>query len=869
MDKTRWDRRDFLRLSGQAVGAVGLGGAYDAFAADGLNQVPCGSHPATVAKFNGIYAGDRLNQIAFPMGGIGAGMICLEGTGALSKLSLRNEPDLMNAPGFFAALSLNRRRDAAAGNAANLAKVIEGPVPRRKAFPEFSVDYYVKVRSMWGLPRFRSATFEAAFPFGVVTLRDDEFPVDARITGWSPFEPGDEDSASLPVAAVEYEFTNRAASTIDAVFSFNVENFIADAVGRIRPLTRGFVIDTEIGEKPWTKGGFAISVDDPSVKVNHSWSRGAWLDVVEGTCIERPPAEGDARASGASLFVPLSLVPGESKTVVVRFAWYVAGSNLNLPGGRADDKWMWDHATRVLEAGKEYYSPWYAGKFADAEQVMDHWSNRYQDLRERSRKFSDALHNSTVPREIIEAVAANLAILKSPTVLRQQDGRLWGWEGSAETFGSWEGSCTHVWNYAQAVAHLFPGLERTLRETEFGPNQNADGHQDFRSAIPIRSTPHNFLAAVDGQLGGVMKAYRDWRISGDTQWIRRLWPRIRESLDYCIRTWDPRHRGWIEEPAHNTYDIEFWGPNGMATSFYLGALQAAVLIGKALHNPVDDYASLLRTGVRRMEAELFNGEFFIQKVQWQGLNAKFPEDTQKGLGGKRTFTAEELEIAAREGPAAQYGSGCLSDGVLGVWLAWACGLMQLPLDPSKVGSHLRSVYRYNFKPNLATFASPVTALRASFALGDEGGTVLCSWPHDNAPTMPFAYATEVWTGVEYQVASHLISMGEVQSGLDIVRACRRRYDGTRRNPFNEIEAGHWYARAMSSYALLQAYSGARFDAVDKILYLKPAVAGDFRCFLSTATGFGTVGVRNGQPFVEVAAGAIPYTKIDYMPVEPA
>jgi hypothetical protein len=125
------------------------------------------------------------------------------------------------------------------------------------------------------------------------------------------------------------------------------------------------------------------------------------------------------------------------------------------------------------------------------------------------------------------------------------------------------------------------------------------------------------------------------------------------------------------------------------------------------------------------------------------------------------------------------------------------------------------------------------------------------------------YADEVWTGVEYQVASHLIALGKTEEGLEIVRACRRRYDGRVRNPFDEIEAGHWYARAMSSYALLQAFSGARFDAVERILYLRPAIKGDFCCFLSTASGFGTVGVKSGKPFVEVVFGQIPYREIKY------
>src|SRR5438552_2867718 len=108
-------------------------------------------------------------------------------------------------------------------------------------------------------------------------------------------------------------------------------------------------------------------------------------------------------------------------------------------------------------------------------------------------------------------------------------------------------------------------------------------------------------------------------------------------------------------------------------------------------------------------------------------------------------------------------------------------------------------------------------------------------------------------------------MGLVKEGLEIVRTCRARYDGRVRNPFDEYECGHWYARAMSSYTLLWALTGARYDAVEKTLYLKPAIKGDFRAFLSTSSGYGTVGVKEGRPFLEVAAGKIPYVKIAYTP----
>ena len=171
------------------------------------------------------------------------------------------------------------------------------------------------------------------------------------------------------------------------------------------------------------------------------------------------------------------------------------------------------------------YEPWYAGRFSDLNEVIEYWTNNYRELKKKSELFRDAFYNSSLAPEVMEAVAANLTILKSPTVLRQSDGRLWAWEGCGDNEGSCHGSCTHVWNYAQALPHLFPELERTLRETEFNVSQNTEGHQNFRVSLPISEPPHNFYSAADGQLGGIMKVYREWRISGNTDWMKALFPR--------------------------------------------------------------------------------------------------------------------------------------------------------------------------------------------------------------------------------------------------------------------------------------------------------------------------------------------------------
>jgi hypothetical protein len=213
----------------------------------------------------------------------------------------------------------------------------------------------------------------------------------------------------------------------------------------------------------------------------------------------------------------------------------------------------------------------------------------------------------------------------------------------------------------------------------------------------------------------------------------------------------------------------------------------------------------------------------------------------------------------KEGPKYQYGAGCLSDGVLGDWMALVCGVGQVS-DAKKIASHLKAVHKYNLRRDLTAHANPQ---RPSYACGDEGGLLICTWPKGGKLALPFVYSDEVWTGIEYQVASHLMLMGHVDEGLDIVRVCRDRYDGRTRNPFNEYECGHWYARAMSSYGLLQGLSGARYDAVEKVLYVQPRVKGEFRCFLSTATGYGTVGVKRGKAFFQPAKGEVEIREIRY------
>src|SRR4029079_10209898 len=130
---------------------------------------------------------------------------------------------------------------------------------------------------------------------------------------------------------------------------------------------------------------------------------------------------------------------------------------------------------------------------------------------------------------------------------------------------------------------------------------------------------------------------------------------------------------------------EFWGADGMHCSFYLGALHAITLMGKFLNKEVSQYEELADCGKKMMETELYDGEYFIQQINYTGLNAENPT-TIKSMVGE--YSKEAKELLEKEGPKYQYGKGCLSDGVLGAWIARMCGL-QDNIDPAKLKSHLK------------------------------------------------------------------------------------------------------------------------------------------------------------------------------------
>ena len=489
---------------------------------------------------------------------------------------------------------------------------------------------------------------------------------------------------------------------------------------------------------------------------------------------------------------------------------------------------------------------------------------RWDQLEQASLIFRDSLFGSSTPVEIIDAVAGTLGVLRSATLIRLENGELWGWEGQHIREGSCEGSCTHVWNYQQALAYLFPAVERTLRETEFTYNQLPDGGLTFRQRLPLGSGFDVIGPCADGHFGAAIKAYREWKNSGDDAWLKRYWPNIKKAMEYAwspdnVDRWDPDQTGVLWGRQHHTLDMELFGPNSWLTSMYIAALKATAIMAEAMGDPAFAKlcASLAAKGGAYVDANLFNGRYYAQKLALDDKAALIPFDQGRKAGVLRDSFMEAYWSNEYSEIKYQIGGGCLTDQILGQWHADLAGLGDL-FAPANIETALRSAFKENFLPSLRDHFNPCRV----YAYEDEAGLLVCTWPEGSQkPATPVPYAEEVWTGLEYMFASHLIQRGLVEEGLTIVRAARARHDGSRRNPWNDIECGSYYARSLSSYALVNAYIGLSFDQRRGEIGFKPAKPGAATYFWSAGRGWGEISFAGRGATLIVKGGELTLSRL--------
>jgi non-lysosomal glucosylceramidase len=787
------------------------------------------------------YTGESLRNIFYPLGGIGTGNILLGGRGNILEFEIFGGTQRDELPPYMTFFSIWFREKGKEPGAMIL---------ERQHLDDFTNGFGVPRQQLSGVPRFEEATWSGAPPVVGIELKDQRVPLQIRLECFNPLIPLDADASSLPLGEFTWVLSNPGDKPVAFSLSLNIANPFKNLNYRSRkpayPVQNsafsmegagGIFMENLIEPGDPDYGNMAIATSYEKAVIHTGLTSEGWWDdahILWGGFSEsgtlspqvEPILNEGYREVVATLLVQGTLEPGEQADIPYYFTWYVPN--------------------RVLEATQAFGTEeiqgyqtrnYYAANYADAKDVLRRYLGERDRLRQLSDTFGMRVLETTVPVPVRDAALSNLAVLKSNLLSRMENGDVHGYEGMGPGFGCCPGNCTHVWNYAQTMASLFPSLERNIRETAFLTQTFKSGYQCFRTTFPIGE--HHFRnVAADGQMGNIMRLYREWKFSGDDVWLTSLWPAVKRSLEYAwtgsrpesregewtryFTPWDPERAGVITGLQHNTYDVNFYGPNMLTGGLYLGALKASSEMAAHLGDPrAEEYLEVYRKGRAAYDSLLWNGSWYEQLME----------------EGHDKY---------------QYGKGCLSDQLLGQYLAFNNGLGYI-IDEEKVKKCLGSIYQHNFIRDFSTYHN----VQRVYALNHEGGVVLCSWPDGNRDQIPFPYADEVWTGVEYQVAASLIWAGMADEGLEIVEAVRNRYAGYNRNPYAEIESGFYYARALSSWSVLLALSGFGYDGTAHAISFAPAINRErFSTFWSCGTGWGNFRQIPSEAILELDYGSL-------------
>ena len=790
------------------------------------------------------YDKEHLFRIALPIGGIGTGTVSLGGRGELCDWELMNVPAKgystvtpgNNAP--FFSIYVKAEKDIATTT------LLAGSI-----YEHEYLHYEGRPVDHHGMPRFANALFKAAYPFGQVELSDEKLPVRVNIKGFNPLVPGDADASGLPIMVLNYAVTNTGNSPLEVSVCGSMRNFIGKDGSLYKVNSKGDYVPlgakknrNQYRENEILKGIYMYSegVDtldtawgnmtlstyrEGDVTYRTSSKSLNWENAIlnfwddfssDGELIELPKSKDDDPM--ASLAVKKGIAPGMTEDFTFFLTW-------NFPNRKA-----W--AKSVVG---NYYSVRYSNSWETAELAIP----RLPQLEERTLRFVRALLSSSYPEEVKEAALFNLSVLRSQTVFRLPSGHLMGWEGVMDRYGSCHGSCTHVWNYEVVTPYLFGELARSMRDVEFNYAMNDKGVVNFRTALPLSEACKRNISAADGQMGCVMKAYREWQLSGDNEFLRKNWLRIKKAVAFAWtdRGWDENQDGVMEGSQHNTMDVNYYGPNPQMGFWYLGALKAAVEMADFMHDK--EFAlkcqRLFEQGSVWIDNNLFNGEYYEHKIT-----------------DPKTFEFLDMNDPKTHIPAFQLGKGCLVDQLVGQYMAHLCGLGYLG-DKEHIHTTMQSIMKYNF---VGDFSRHFNNMR-SYVLGDESGLLMASWPNGRLE-VPFPYFAEVMTGFEYCAATGMIYEGMKDEALKCIRAIRERYDGAKRNPFSEVECGHHYVRSMASWSAIIALSDFQYSGVGKVMAITD-IPGTY--FWSNGYAWGICTVSGTGVVVEVMSGTLRLKKM--------
>ncbi|MEW6355925.1 MAG: GH116 family glycosyl-hydrolase [Planctomycetota bacterium] len=757
------------------------------------------------------YDQDHIFRIALPLGGIGTGTVSLGGRGNLQDWEIMNRPAKGFTPKqiFFALYTKPSSGEA-------VTRALEGVIQA----PQYE-GASGATASNHSLPRFRECSFAAAYPFGQVRLSDLDVPLDVRIEAFNPMIPGDADASGIPVAVLRFVLINKTPKPVTASVCGSVRNFIGhdgaggSSRGNFNTFQKGskiqgiFMQSEGVDHAAEQFGTMALTTTAKSgVTYRTAWANVTWGDSLldfwddfsaNGKLTDRD--KGGVDDPVASLAVRTVVPARGTKDVTFLLTWHFPNRRTWTPVKKEESSACGEGCCDPNRIGN-----YYTTQYRDAWDAAAKTAKALPRLEEQTIAFAKCFCESDLPDVVKEAALFNLSTLRSQTCFRTEDGRFFGWEGCHDRGGCCHGSCTHVWNYEHATAFLFGDLACRMREVEFLHATKENGHMSFRVNLPIDRASQHALAAADGQMGCLMKLYRDWQLSGDDAMLQKLWSQAKKALAFCWEPggWDADRNGVMEGCQHNTMDVEYYGPNPQMGGWYLGALRAGEEMAKHLGD--EKFAMLCKILIERgsqwIDANLFNGDYYEHEIRPPGEESAIAPGLRHEKMGARDLKEPELQL----------GSGCLVDQLVGQYMAHVCGLGYL-LDKKHVKKTLQSIMKHNFQGNLYGHFNHFR----TFALNEEAALLMATYPKGRRPKRPFPYCNEVMTGFEYTAAVHMLYEGMVEDGLRCIAAVRERYDGRKRSPFDEAECGHHYARAMASWAAVLALTGFQYSGVTQTI----------------------------------------------------
>ena len=819
------NRRNFIRKTGLTI-AAGLTLHRLPALADGMDNTDIDGIPLD-KKFSPewikslyergvptMYSKSRneLRYIGMPCGGINAGGVYLGGDGRLWLWDIFNDNREGIEPKIVKWIDKPQGRDIVSRDGAAYVEPAQDIRPLNQGFAirfEYGGQSIVKYlrESDWD-----EITFEAGYPVGIVRYTDKKLPVEVALHAYSPFIPLNEDDSGLPATVLSFSFKNTGNIPVKITLSGWLENKTGiKSATEVRGLF-GALINRRLNKVVARNG--LVAVDESLITLEEKEEAGMKQKSDYGTMCIAAFNEGDLAFAAidnpenpANLLNPAP--SGESNKPIQQTLTGMVQSVFTLsPETPATKNFVisWFFPNLKIHEKIKDEGRYYQNRFASALEVAEYIHGNFKRLSSQTLLWAETWKDSSLPHWFLERTFMNIDTLATTTCHRFSSGRFWAWEG----VGACHGTCTHVWQYAQAMGRIFPALERDCRErTDLGIALREDGGIIFRAEMENRP-------AIDGQAGTILRCYREHQMSAGNAFLRRNWEQIRKATQFIINQ-DRNGDGMEDTPMENTLDAIWDGE----IAWIVGLCIAAVKAGQRMAEEMGDTAfartcaDFVRKGSANMDKYLFNGEYYIHRPDKEKGRAK--------LGAYNT---------------------CHIDQVMGQSWAYQVGLGQI-LDNRKVRSALRSLWKYNYTPDVGPYIATHRGGRP-YALPGEGGLIINTnpknepKPYGDNVTWQSGYFHECQSGYEYEVASHFIAEGMTDEGLALVRTIHDRYHAAKRNPYNEIECSDHYARAMASYGSFITACGFEYHGPKGYLRFAPQWnADDFKAPFTAAEGWGT------------------------------